>query len=225
MIELREIRKTYRQGGNDIRALDGIDLHIAPGEFVAIMGPSGSGKSTLLNVLGALDRPDSGRYRLADDEISALDDDAASAVRNRRIGFVFQSFHLLPRLTVLENVLLPQRYARDADPEAAGRALALLERIGLGERTGHLPGQLSGGQLQRAAIARALLNRPALLLADEPTGNLDSKSATDVMALLKELHAGGATICMVTHDARFAQHADRTIHLFDGRVVEDKIAA
>ncbi|MYN18320.1 ATP-binding cassette domain-containing protein [Rugamonas sp. FT107W] len=223
MIELREIRKTYRQGGNDIRALDGIDLHIAPGEFVAIMGPSGSGKSTLLNVLGALDRPDSGRYRLADDEISALDDDAASEVRNRRIGFVFQSFHLLPRLTVLENVLLPQRYARVADPEAAGRAVALLERIGLGERTGHLPGQLSGGQLQRAAIARALLNRPALLLADEPTGNLDSKSAADVLALLKELHAGGQTLVLVTHDPAIAAGAQRTIHLRDGRI--DEVAA
>ncbi|MYM87419.1 ATP-binding cassette domain-containing protein [Rugamonas sp. FT82W] len=223
MIELREIRKTYRQGGNDIRALDGIDLHIAPGEFVAIMGPSGSGKSTLLNVLGALDRPDSGRYRLADDEISALDDDAASEVRNRRIGFVFQSFHLLPRLTVLENVLLPQRYARAADPEAAGRAVALLERIGLGERTGHLPGQLSGGQLQRAAIARALLNRPALLLADEPTGNLDSKSAADVLALLKELHAGGQTLVLVTHDPAIAAGAQRTIHLRDGRI--DEVAA
>ncbi|NVD71982.1 ABC transporter ATP-binding protein [Duganella sp. BJB1802] len=223
MIELCEIRKTYRQGGNDIRALDGIDLHIAPGEFVAIMGPSGSGKSTLLNVLGALDRPDSGRYRLADDEISALDDDAASEVRNRRIGFVFQSFHLLPRLTVLENVLLPQRYARAVDPEAAGRAVALLERIGLGERTGHLPGQLSGGQLQRAAIARALLNRPALLLADEPTGNLDSKSAADVLALLKELHAGGQTLVLVTHDPAIAAGAQRTIHLRDGRI--DEVAA
>ncbi|MQA23557.1 ABC transporter ATP-binding protein [Rugamonas rivuli] len=218
MIQLSDIRKTYRQGGNDIRALDGIDLHIAPGEFVAIMGPSGSGKSTLLNVLGALDRPDSGRYRLAEDEISALDDDAASEVRNRRIGFVFQSFHLLPRLTVLENVLLPQRYARTADPAAAGRAVALLERIGLGERTGHLPGQLSGGQLQRAAIARALLNQPALLLADEPTGNLDSKSAADVMALLKELHAGGQTLVLVTHDPDIAAAAQRTIHLRDGRI-------
>lgn len=218
MIQLSDIRKTYRQGGNDIRALDGIDLHIAPGEFVAIMGPSGSGKSTLLNVLGALDRPDSGRYRLAEDEISALDDDAASEVRNRRIGFVFQSFHLLPRLTVLENVLLPQRYARNADPAAAGRAVALLERIGLGQRTDHLPGQLSGGQLQRAAIARALLNQPALLLADEPTGNLDSKSAADVMALLKELHAGGQTLVLVTHDPDIAAAAQRTIHLRDGRI-------
>ncbi|GJI93005.1 MULTISPECIES: ABC transporter ATP-binding protein [Duganella] len=220
MIELSAIRKTYRQGGNDIRALDGVDLHIASGEFVAVMGPSGSGKSTLLNVLGVLDRPDSGRYRLAEDDVSALDDDAASDVRNRRIGFVFQSFHLLPRLTVLENVLLPQRYARAADPEAAGRAIALLERIGLGERVGHLPGQLSGGQLQRAAIARALLNRPALLLADEPTGNLDSRSAAEVMALLRELHAGGQTLVLVTHDPDVAAAAQRTIHLRDGRIDE-----
>ncbi|MPQ58647.1 MULTISPECIES: ABC transporter ATP-binding protein [Duganella] len=221
MIELSNIRKTYHQGGNAIHALDGIDLRVAPGEFVAIMGPSGSGKSTLLNVLGALDRPDTGRYRLAEDEVSALDDDAASDVRNRRIGFVFQSFHLLPRLTVLENVLLPQRYARHADPGAAARAVALLERIGLGQRTGHLPGQLSGGQLQRAAIARALLNQPALLLADEPTGNLDSRSAADVLALLHELHAGGQTLVLVTHDPAIAAGAQRTIHLRDGRIAGD----
>lgn len=221
MIELSNIRKTYHQGGNAIHALDGIDLRVAPGEFVAIMGPSGSGKSTLLNVLGALDRPDTGRYRLAEDEVSALDDDAASDVRNRRIGFVFQSFHLLPRLTVLENVLLPQRYARQADPGAAARAVALLERIGLGQRTGHLPGQLSGGQLQRAAIARALLNQPALLLADEPTGNLDSRSAADVLALLHELHAGGQTLVLVTHDPAIAAGAQRTIHLRDGRIAGD----
>jgi putative ABC transport system ATP-binding protein len=218
MIELKSIRKTYRQGSTAIHALDGIDLHIAQGEFIAIMGPSGSGKSTLLNVLGGLDRPDSGHYRLAQDEISALDDDAASAVRNRRIGFVFQSFHLLPRLTVLENVLLPQRYARAPDPDAPARARALLERIGLGKRLDHLPGQLSGGQLQRAAIARALLNEPDLLLADEPTGNLDSNSAADVMALLRELHAGGQTLVLVTHDPAIAASAQRTIHLRDGRV-------
>jgi putative ABC transport system ATP-binding protein len=218
MIELRDIRKTYRQGGSDIRALDGIDLHVANGEFIAVMGPSGSGKSTLLNVLGGLDRPDSGSYRLADEEIGALDDDAASDVRNRRIGFVFQSFHLLPRLTVLENVLLPQRYAREPDAAAPARARALLERIALGQRVEHLPGQLSGGQLQRAAIARALLNQPALLLADEPTGNLDSHSAADVMDLLRELHAGGQTLVMVTHDPAIAASAQRTIHLRDGRV-------
>jgi putative ABC transport system ATP-binding protein len=221
MIELSGIRKTYRQGGAEIRALDGIDLAIRPGEFVAIMGPSGSGKSTLLNVLGALDKPDTGRYRLGTDEVGTLDDDAASDLRNRRIGFVFQSFHLLPRLTVLENVLLPQRYAQPPDAQAPQRAQALLERIGLGSRMGHRPGELSGGQLQRAAIARALLNQPALLLADEPTGNLDSKSAIDVMTLLAELNAGGQTLVLVTHDPDIAARAARTIHLHDGRIARD----
>jgi putative ABC transport system ATP-binding protein len=220
MIELHGIRKTYRQGGTEIRALDGIDLAIRPGEFVAIMGPSGSGKSTLLNVLGALDRPDAGRYRLGTDEVGELDDDAASSLRNRRIGFVFQSFHLLPRLTVLENVLLPQRYALQPDTGAEQRARALLDRIGLGGRIDHRPGELSGGQLQRAAIARALLNEPALLLADEPTGNLDSKSAIEVMALLTELNTAGQTLVMVTHDPDIAARAGRTIHLRDGRIEE-----
>nr|WP_314862167.1 ABC transporter ATP-binding protein [uncultured Undibacterium sp.] len=220
MIALQNIRKTYKQGGNEIRALDGVDLSIARGEFVAIMGPSGSGKSTLLNVLGALDKPDSGTYHLEQDEIGSMDDDASSDLRNRRIGFVFQSFHLLPRLTVLENVLLPQRYAAAVDNSAEQRARVLLERIGLGQRMSHLPGELSGGQLQRAAIARALLNQPALLLADEPTGNLDSKSATDVLALLAELHASGQTMVLVTHDPNIAAKAQRTIHLKDGKVDE-----
>ncbi len=220
MIALQNIRKTYKQGGTEIRALDGIDLSIAQGEFVAIMGPSGSGESTLLNVLGALDKPDSGTYHLDDDEIGSMDDDASSDLRNRRIGFVFQSFHLLPRLTVLENVLLPQRYAAVEDTTAEQRARVLLERIGLGQRMTHLPGELSGGQLQRAAIARALLNQPALLLADEPTGNLDSKSATDVLALLTELHANGQTMVLVTHDPHIAAQAQRTIHLKDGKVAE-----
>lgn len=220
MIALKNIRKTYQQGGNDIRALDGVDLSIARGEFVAIMGPSGSGKSTLLNVLGALDKPDSGTYHLEQDEIGSMDDDASSDLRNRRIGFVFQSFHLLPRLSVLENVLLPQRYAEQADPEAEARARSLLERMGLGQRISHLPGELSGGQLQRAAIARALLNQPALLLADEPTGNLDSKSASDVLELLAELHANGQTMVLVTHDPNIAAKAQRTIHLKDGKVDE-----
>lgn len=223
MIALQNIRKTYKQGGTEIRALDGIDLSIAKGEFVAIMGPSGSGKSTLLNVLGALDKPDSGTYHLENDEIGRMDDDASSDLRNRRIGFVFQSFHLLPRLTVLENVLLPQRYAERQDPEAESRARVLLERIGLGQRISHLPGELSGGQLQRAAIARALLNQPALLLADEPTGNLDSKSATDVLELLAELHANGQTMVLVTHDPNIAAKAQRTIHLKDGKVDEVKV--
>ena len=223
MIALKDIRKTYKQGGNEIRALDGVDLSIARGEFVAIMGPSGSGKSTLLNVLGALDKPDSGTYHLEQDEIGSMDDDVSSDLRNRRIGFVFQSFHLLPRLTVLENVLLPQRYAERQDPEAENRARALLERIGLGQRISHLPGELSGGQLQRAAIARALLNQPALLLADEPTGNLDSKSATDVLELLAELHANGQTMVLVTHDPNIAAKAQRTIHLKDGKVDEVRV--
>lgn len=225
MIELSKIHKSYQQGGNQIRALDGIDLCIAPGEFVAIMGPSGSGKSTLLNVLGALDKPDRGRYRLDTDEIGSMDDDAASDLRNRRIGFVFQSFHLLPRLSVLENVLLPQRYAALPDPQAPQRAQALLKRIGLGERMDHKPGELSGGQLQRAAIARALLNQPALLLADEPTGNLDSKSARDVLALLAELNAAGQTLVLVTHDPEIAASAQRTIHLRDGRIVQEQTQA
>lgn len=218
MIKLSQIRKTYKQGGNEIRALDGIDLHITDGEFVAIMGPSGSGKSTLLNVLGALDRPDHGRYLLNQEEISAMDDDAASDIRNRSIGFVFQSFHLLPRLTVLENVLLPQRYSNTPDAQAETRARQLLERIGLAQRMDHKPGELSGGQLQRAAIARALLNQPALLLADEPTGNLDSKSAADVLGLLGELHMNGQTLVLVTHDPAVAAKAQRTIHLADGKV-------
>jgi putative ABC transport system ATP-binding protein len=218
MIELSGIRKCYRRGGDEIRALDGIDLSIARGEFVAVMGPSGSGKSTLLNVLGALDRPDEGSYRLDEQDVSSLDDDAASDLRNRRIGFVFQSFHLLPRLSVLENVLLPQRYAATPDDQASTRARELLARMGLAQRVDHRPGELSGGQLQRAAIARALLNQPALLLADEPTGNLDSKSARDVLALFGELNAAGQTVVMVTHDPDIAIIAQRTIHLRDGKV-------
>jgi putative ABC transport system ATP-binding protein len=218
MIELSGIRKCYRRGGDEIRALDGIDLSIARGEFVAIMGPSGSGKSTLLNVLGALDRPDQGSYRLDDQDVSSLDDDAASDLRNRRIGFVFQSFHLLPRLSVLENVLLPQRYAAVVDSRAPERARQLLQRMGLEQRVDHRPGELSGGQLQRAAIARALLNQPALLLADEPTGNLDSKSAHDVLTLFGELNAAGQTLVLVTHDPDIATIAQRTIHLRDGKV-------
>jgi len=220
MIELEGIRRTYRQGGHTIHALAGVDVRIARGEFVAIMGPSGSGKSTLLNVLGALDRPDGGRYRFEGTDVAALDDDAASALRNRRIGFVFQSFHLLPRLSVLENVLLPLRYAGQYDADAPARARSLLARIGLGERIGHRPHELSGGQQQRAAIARALLMQPPLLLADEPTGNLDSRSATDVLALLCELNAAGQTLVLVTHDAEIAARAHRTVHLRDGLVVD-----
>ncbi|WP_374518931.1 ABC transporter ATP-binding protein [Undibacterium squillarum] len=219
MIQLDNIQRHYKQGGGTIQALRGLSLRIAPGEFVAIMGSSGSGKSTLLNILGALDKPSAGSYRLNGTEVGAMDDDAASALRSRQIGFVFQSFHLLPRLTVLENVLLPQRYLPEQDPEAPQRARALLERMGLGHRIDHRPGELSGGQLQRAAIARALLNQPSLLLADEPTGNLDSKSATDVLQLFSELHSQGQTIVLVTHDPNVAAKAQRTILLNDGNLV------
>lgn len=219
MIQLDNIQRHYKQGSGTIQALRGLSLRIAPGEFVAIMGSSGSGKSTLLNILGALDKPSAGSYRLNGTEVGAMDDDAASALRSRQIGFVFQSFHLLPRLTVLENVLLPQRYLPEQDPEAPQRARALLERMGLGHRIDHRPGELSGGQLQRAAIARALLNQPSLLLADEPTGNLDSKSATDVLQLFSELHSQGQTIVLVTHDPNVAAKAQRTILLNDGNLV------
>lgn len=219
MIQLDNIQRHYKQGGGTIQALRGLSLRIAPGEFVAIMGSSGSGKSTLLNILGALDKPSAGSYRLNGTEVGAMDDDAASTLRSRQIGFVFQSFHLLPRLTVLENVLLPQRYLPEQDPEAPQRARALLERMGLAHRIDHRPGELSGGQLQRAAIARALLNQPSLLLADEPTGNLDSKSATDVLQLFSELHSQGQTIVLVTHDPNVAAKAQRTILLNDGNLI------
>ena len=224
MIELTAIERRYAMSGQTVQALAGVDLAIGAGEFVAVTGASGSGKSTLLNVLGCLDKPDAGRYRLDGIDVAALDDEATSEVRNRRIGFVFQSFHLLPRLSVLENVLLPLRYARQADPGAGARAQMLLQRVGLSDRLDHRPNQLSGGQMQRAAIARALLLQPALLLADEPTGNLDSKSAADVLALLDEVHAGGQTVVLVTHDPEVAARAPRRIRLRDGKVEHDSIA-
>lgn len=224
MVELDHIRREYRVGGQTVHALDGVSLQVPAGQFVAIVGPSGSGKSTLLNILGCLDRPDSGRYLLDGTDVSTFDDEQASDFRNRRIGFVFQSFHLLPRLTVLENVLLPQRFARVADDGRHARALELLRRMGLGERLEHRPNQLSGGQMQRVAIARALLMQPALLLADEPTGNLDSKSARDVLALIDEVHHGGQTVVMVTHDTDVAAHAERQVHLRDGRIEHDSAA-
>jgi len=222
MISIQEVEKTYQQGGNTIRALAGVSLDIAAGEHVAILGPSGSGKSTLLNVLGALDHPDRGSYRFDGEDISRYSDDEASTLRNERIGFVFQSFHLLPRLTVLENVLLPLRYARKPLADAEPRARKLLDRVGLGDRIEHRPGELSGGQMQRVAIARALLMHPPLLLADEPTGNLDSKSATDVLALLDELNREGQTLVIVTHDASVAERAKRRIYLRDGQVEREE---
>lgn len=221
MIQIDNISRTYDMHGAEVRALDGVSLHVDQGEFVAITGPSGSGKSTLLNVLGCLDRPDAGTYVLDGQEVSRLDDEAISTVRNRKIGFIFQSFHLLPRLTVLENVTLPLRFTREPKPDVAARAKELLARVGLADRMDHRPTQLSGGQMQRAAIARSLILSPALLLADEPTGNLDSKSAADVLNLLDELHAQGQTIVLVTHDNDIAAHAPRHVRLRDGKVESD----
>lgn len=224
MIELDDVHRRYDMNGQAVHALAGVTLRIAAGEFVAITGASGSGKSSLLNILGCLDRPNQGRYLIEGRDVASLDDEAASDLRNRRIGFVFQSFHLLPRLTLLENVLLPMRFNRQPHGDAAAHAQQLLTRVGLGDRSSHRPSELSGGQQQRAAIARALLLRPALLLADEPTGNLDSKSAADVLHLIQDVHAGGQTVVMVTHDRDLAARAPREVRLHDGRVDHDSAA-
>jgi putative ABC transport system ATP-binding protein len=226
MIKLDKICKTYQVGGQVINALDRVILDIQAGEFVAIMGRSGSGKSTLLNMLGCMDRPSSGDYFLDDQEVSAMDDEALSSIRNRYMGFIFQSFHLLPRLSALDNVLLPRRYhdegLRQSDLD---RALELLSRVDLGDRMHHKPNELSGGQRQRVAIARALINEPRVVLADEPTGNLDSKTSDAIMALLQELNRDGQTIIMVTHEPDIADFASRQIFMSDGKVEHEQIAA
>lgn len=224
MVCMEAVTRHYRIGGQTIAALDGVSFEAPQGQFLAIAGPSGSGKSTLLNMLGCLDRPTSGRYLLDGVDVTTFDDERASDFRNRRIGFVFQSFHLLPRLSVLENTLLPRRFLRGADDGLEQRAHHLLERMGLQQHLAHRPGQLSGGQMQRVAIARALLMKPALLLADEPTGNLDSKSAAAVLALIAEVHADGQTVVLVTHDAEVAERAQRQIRLRDGRIEYDSAA-
>ncbi len=222
MIELRELRRTYHVGGQTINALDGVDLDIDEGEFVSIMGRSGSGKSTLLNMLGCMDRPDGGSYRLDEKAVSDMDDDELSAFRNEYIGFIFQSFHLLPRLTTLENVLLPRRYHHDgARPEDDARARDLLARVDLASRLDHKPNELSGGQRQRVAIARALINQPRLLLADEPTGNLDSRTSDAIMDLLQELNRDGQTIVMVTHEQDIADFSQRQVMMMDGNIIRE----
>lgn len=221
LIEARELTKVYTMGDQTVHALRGVSLDITEGEFVAIMGASGSGKSTLMNILGCLDQPSSGAYRLAGEAVESMAPDALASIRNRRIGFVFQQFNLLPRTSALENVELPMVYSGVKSAERRERALGALARVGLGERTGHTPAELSGGQQQRVAIARALVNQPSLILADEPTGALDSQTSEDIMRLLAQLNAQGMTVVLVTHEADIAAWARRRIVFRDGRILED----
>jgi putative ABC transport system ATP-binding protein len=222
LIDARDLDKAYAMGDQVVHALRGVSVRIEAGEFVAIMGASGSGKSTLMNILGCLDRPSAGTYRLAGEEVQALSADALAAIRNRRIGFVFQQFNLLPRTTALENVELPMVYAGVKPAERHARAQQALARVGLAERAGHTPAALSGGQQQRVAIARALVNAPQLILADEPTGALDSQTSEDIMGLLAQLNAQGITVMLVTHEPDIAAWARRRIVFRDGRIVEDR---
>ena len=221
VIDIQGITKTYVNGKLSVPVLHGIDLHVNKGEFVSIMGPSGSGKSTFMNILGCLDRPTTGSYRLNGDEVATLSDDELAFVRNKQIGFVFQSFNLLTKLTALENVALPMIYAGMDKKSRNERAAALLSSVGLGDRMDHLPSELSGGQRQRVAIARALANNPAIIMADEPTGNLDSKSTIDVMNIFRGLYDEGRTIILVTHEPEIATYASRNVVLRDGLIVED----
>jgi putative ABC transport system ATP-binding protein len=221
LIKLEGLTKVFFTDEVETHALAGIHLDIEKGEYVAISGPSGCGKSTLLSILGLLDSATSGAYTLNGNPVQGLDLSQRARIRNREIGFIFQSFNLIGDLNVYENVELPLTYRGMRASERKERVVQALERVGMGHRAKHLPSQLSGGQQQRVAVARALVGSPSILLADEPTGNLDSKNGEAVMELLRELHRAGATICMVTHDSRFARHADRTVHLFDGRIVED----
>ena len=221
VIEFEEIHRTFVMGDQQVRAVDAVTLSVRSGEFVAVMGASGSGKSTLMNLLGCLDTPTSGTYRLSGREVSGLADDALAEVRNTQIGFVFQTFNLLPRMTARQNIELPLAYARVSSTERADRSAAMLRLVGLSDRSDHRPHQLSGGQRQRVAIARALIHHPSLILADEPTGNLDSVTTTEIMELFDQLHAKGNTIVMVTHDPDIGARAQRTIRMRDGRVEED----
>ena len=221
MISLTGIVKRYRMGEEEFNALAGIDLHIARNEYVALTGPSGSGKSSLMNILGCLDTPTEGHYLLNDRDVATLNDDELAAIRNKEIGFVFQSFHLLPRLNVLNNVAQPLIYRGLPPSERERLATQALQRVGLGQKLKHLPNQLSGGQRQRVAVARALVGNPSILLADEPTGNLDSKTSEEIMALFDALHDDGQTVILVTHEADIAAHAARVIRLVDGHIESD----
>ncbi|MEO6991873.1 MAG: ABC transporter ATP-binding protein [Candidatus Baltobacteraceae bacterium] len=221
-IDVREVTKTYRMGDIEVHALRGVSFAIEAGEYVAIMGPSGSGKSTLMNLLGCLDRPTTGIYRLDGTDVGTLDDGQLAKIRLRRLGFVFQGFNLLARTSALKNVALPLFYAGLSPRRREQAAAQRLDEVGLGDRAAHRPNELSGGQQQRVAIARALVNDPAVLLADEPTGNLDSQTSEEIMGLFRELNARGRTIVMVSHDAEIARHAKRTIRLRDGLIVADE---
>jgi putative ABC transport system ATP-binding protein len=223
VIRTESLTKEYVLGAETVRALRGVDLTIERNEYIAIMGPSGSGKSTFMNLIGCLDTPTAGQYWLDGTAVAGLDDDELARIRNQYIGFVFQTFNLLPRASALHNVELPLIYAGVSKKERRERAIDVLGKVGLGDRMEHKPSELSGGQRQRVAVARALVNRPSLLLADEPTGNLDSKTSTDIMALFDELHAGGQTIMVVTHEHDIALHAHRTVTLRDGIVSDDVV--
>ncbi len=223
LIELKKISKIYRMGKIDVAALQSIDLDIDKGEYLAIMGPSGSGKSTLMNVIGCLDTPSSGEYHLTGDNVSRLSDNELAAIRNRKIGFVFQTFNLLPRMNARKNVELPLIYSGMKKKDREHRAVELLEKVGIGDRVNHLPGELSGGQRQKVAIARALANNPDIILADEPTGNLDSRSGEEIMKIFDDLNKEGVTLIVVTHEKDIAKHMHYIIHLKDGLIVEKEI--
>jgi putative ABC transport system ATP-binding protein len=222
VLSLRGIRRDFPMGNQWVRVLKGIDLDVQPGEYIALMGPSGSGKSTLMNLLGCLDTPTSGSYFLAGEDVSRMDDDALAEVRNKKIGFVFQTFNLLPRQTALQNVALPLVYAGWSKADRLARATEVLGMVGLADRMDHQPNQLSGGQRQRVAIARALVNTPSMVLADEPTGNLDTATSVEIMRLFDEIHAQGNTLVVVTHEEDIARHAKRIVRMRDGVIESDE---
>ena len=225
VVTITGVKKLYKMGSEIVAALNGVDLKIDEGEFVALMGPSGSGKSTLMNILGCLDRPTEGSYKLLEKEVSKLSDDELAGIRNKTIGFVYQTFNLLPKLTSLENVELPAVYAGISKHERRAMAIEALQKVSLADRAEHLPSELSGGQRQRVAIARAIAMKPAIILADEPTGNLDTKSTLEIMQIFRNLHAGGSTVIIVTHEPDIAQNADRQILVSDGKITKDIITA